>query len=212
MARIKTATRTVTNAGRLRVLVAIASKKAVGELPAESLVEYDGILELLWDPDVLSVEAQPETFTLYVDGIRKKYTPDVRFVRRDGRIGYREFKLSKEDLDDETRAELEAARQALEVDGFEFEVRDASEIRRGFFVDNLRLLKRYAEWPTSDAFQRRVWEFVGHEQTLPLQDLRDFVGGAGFGALYRMLWDQQLHGNLTTTPLCAETPIRRGVL
>lgn len=212
MAKIKTATRTLSNAGHLRVLVAVASPKAIGEMPAESLVEYDGLTELLADPDVVSAQVQPETFELYVDGVWRKYTPDVRFVRRDGRIGFREFKHSKQDLDEELKVKLDAARSALEAGGYEFEVRDASEIRRGYRIYNLRLLKRYATWPTSKEFQRRVWEFVGGAADMCLQDVRDFVGGDKYGSLYRMLWEQQLRADLVGAPLCAATPISRGEL
>ncbi|WP_332747653.1 hypothetical protein [Hydrogenophaga sp.] len=212
MAKIKTATRTLSNAGRLRLLVAVASPKAIGEMPAESLVEYDGLIELLADPDIVSAQVQPETIKLYVNGLQRTYTPDVRFVRRDGRIGYREFKHSKHDLDEDLKVKLDAARAALEADGYEFEVRDANDIRRGYRIDNLRLLKRYASWPTSKEFQRRVWEFVGGAADMCLQDVRDFVGGDKYGSLYRMLWEQQLRAELVGAPLCAATAISRGEL
>lgn len=212
MARIKTATRALSNAGRLRLLVAIASRKAVGEMPAESLVEYDGLVELLADPDIVSAQVQPETIELYIGGVQRSYTPDVRFVRRDGRIGFREFKLSKCELDDDSRAKLDAARASYEARGYEFDVRDASEIRQGYRLDNLRLLKRYASWSTSKPFQRRVQEFVADTPDVCLQDVRDMVGSGNFGALYRMLWDGQLTADLTAARLSGATLIRGGGL
>jgi len=92
MAKVKTATRTLSNAGRLRTLVITTSHKAEGVLVAESLVEYDGLLELMANPDIVSMRVQPETIYFELDGRSVAYTPDVRFVRRDGRIGFREFK------------------------------------------------------------------------------------------------------------------------
>lgn len=212
MARIRTATRALSNAGRLRLLVAIASRKAVGEMPAESLVEYDGLTELLADPDIVSAQVQPETIQLYMDGVQRSYTPDVRFVRRDGRIGYREFKLSKLDLDEESRKKLAAARASYKSRGYEFDVRDASEIRRGYRIENLRLLKRYASWATSRSFQGRVWAFMDGAPDAHLQDARDFVGAANYGALYRMLWDGQLTADLISARLSGGTAIFKGEL
>jgi hypothetical protein len=212
MAKIRTATRALSNAGRLRLLVAIASRKAVGEMPAESLVEYDGLTELLADPDIVSAQVQPETIQLHIGGVQRNYTPDVRFIRRDGRIGYREFKLSKLELDEESAAKLDAARASYEARGYEFDVRDAGEIRRGYRLENLRLLKRYASWATSEDFQRRVWELVGDDGETCLQDARDFVGSNNYGSLYRMLWDGHLVADLVRARLSGATKVRRGVL
>lgn len=212
MARIKTATRPVSNAGRLRVLIAVASRKAIGEMPAESQVEYDGLIELLSDPDIVTAQVQPKTLEVDIDGVKRSYTPDVRFVRRDGRIGYREFKLDKEKVDADLLAKLTAARVELEAAGYEFEVRDAADIRSGHRADNLRLLKRYAHWPTTRKFQREVWEFAGRAPELALQDVRDFVRAENYGALYRMLWERQLNADLTSARLDGLTPIWRGEL
>lgn len=209
MAKVKTATRTLSNAGRLRMLVIATSHKAEGVLVAESLVEYDGLLEMLADPDIASLRVQPETLDFEMDGRAVSYTPDVRFVRQDGRIGFREFKPPVASLDDEVVAKLDVAQEVLTKQGYEFEVRDSDTVRRGYRIENLRLLKRYAAWPTSQAFQRRVLDFVGGQDDVRLQDLRDHVGPHGFGALYRMLWEQQLWADLEDQVLGAMTRIGR---
>lgn len=209
MAKVKTATRTLSNAGRLRMLVITTSQKAEGVLVAESLVEYDGLLEMLADPDIASLRVQPETLDFEMDGRAVSYTPDVRFVRQDGRIGFREFKPPIASLDDEVVAKLDVAQEVLTKQGYEFEVRDSDTVRRGYRIENLRLLKRYAAWPTSQAFQRRVLDFVGGRDDVRLQDLRDHVGPHGFGALYRMLWEQQLWADLEDQVLGAMTRIGR---
>ena len=46
MARRKTATRTISNAGRLKVLTVLASHKSIGLAPTESSVEVDGLVDL----------------------------------------------------------------------------------------------------------------------------------------------------------------------
>jgi len=82
-------------------------------------------------------------------------------------------------------------------------------VRSGHLIENLRLLKRYADWPTSRAFQRRLLEFVESHDDVCLQDLRDLVGPQELGALYRMLWERQLDVDLNTARLGAATRIGR---
>ena len=212
MAKVKTATRTLSNAGRMRTLVIATSHKAEGVLVAESLVEYDGLLELLADPDIASLRVQPETLEFEMDGRAVSYTPDVRFVRQDGRIGFREFKPPVATLDDEVVAKLGVAQEVLTKQGYEFDVRDSDSVRQGHRIENLRLLKRYAVWPTSQAFQRPVLDFVGGYDDVCLQDLRDLVGPHGYGALYRMLWERQLQADLEERALGALTRIWRACL
>lgn len=209
MAKIKTATRTIRNAGPGRTLVNVATAKAVGELPTESLVEYDGLIELIADPDIVSVQVQPETIALEVDGRTARYTPDVKFVRRDGRIGYREFKDSSKPLAPEVERKLQAAVLRFAAWGYEFDVRTSGELRSGYRLANLKLLKRYAQWTTSQAFRQAVLEFVGDRTDLQLHDLRERVGHAAFGALYRMLWEGDLEAELESAPLCGASSVRR---
>lgn len=209
MAKVKTATRTLSNAGRLRTLVIATSPKAQGVLVAESLVEYDGLLELMADPDIASLQVQPETVHVELDDRPVEYTPDVRFVRQDGRIGYREFKPPIDTLANEVVAKLKVAQRVLTQRGYEFEVRDSDAVRIGYRIENLRLLKRYAAWPTSRDLRRRVLAFVDGQADVCLQDLRDLVGPDGYGALYRMLWERHLEVDLTTARLGAATRIGR---
>lgn len=210
MAKVKTATRAVSNAGQPRTLVNIASTKAIGELPTESLVEFDGLIELIADPDIVSVQVQPQRFDLEVDGKAVQYTPDVRFVRRDGRIGFREFKDSSKPLPQEVADKLQAAAAFLADEGYEFEVRTSGELRSNHRVANFKLLKRYDGWKTTRAFEESVLAFVGDRQDLHLHDLRQHVGPDAFGALYRMLWERLLEADLTSAALSGTTSVRRG--
>lgn len=209
MAKVKTATRTIRNAAPSRSLALVTSPKAIGDLPTESLVELDGLIELTSDRDIVSVKVQPETFELEVDGKEVKYTPDVEFVRRDGRIGFREFKDSSKPLPPEMQRKLQVASEFFAQRGYEFIVRTSDELREGYRIANLKHLKRYARWKTSEAFQRAVLEFVGGREDLYLNDLRERVGPAAYGAMYRMLCDGQLEADLQAAPLSGSTRVWR---
>jgi hypothetical protein len=209
MAKRQTATRTISNAGRLRVLRVVAAIKAIGLAPTESSVEADGLIDLEYDPTIERFEVQPVTVEVTVDGRTVKYTPDVRYVRRTGVIGFREFKGSMEDLDTDTARKLEAANERFLRDGYEFSVMDAAQLRVGCRMDNLRLLHRYARWPAPAALRAQVLDALEARPRQTLGELRSLVGNAHLGGLYRMLWDRQVGVDLLSEPLSAWTPVWR---
>lgn len=208
MAKIRTATRTISNSGQRRTLVSISTEKAVGFMPTESLVEYDGLIELIADKDVVSIQVQPETFSIEVDGDFVQYTPDVKFQRRNGRLGFREFKDSTAASDPEVRRKLNAFERYFCAQGFEFQVRTSDELRTGHKIANLKLLKRYASWATSDATKGVVLNMVESQREIRLHELRMRMDSKHLGALYRMIWDGQLNADLEGAPLSGETVVR----
>lgn len=209
MAKVRTATRTITNSGQRRTLVAISSSKAMGEMPTESLVEYDGLLHLLFDPDVVKVQVQPETFELTVDGKAHRYTPDARTTRSTGVLGLHEFKHSEAALTPEEAAVLRAAAEQLPAIGYPFQVTWAAELRRTWLADNIRLLKRYSRWQADEAVQKLVLDHLDAHDGVVLQDLRDLVGRANYGSLYRLFWFQLVRADLETAALCGSTSVWR---
>lgn len=210
MAKFKTATRVVRNAGPRRTLSLPAIPNALGRLPTESGVEYAGLIEMSFDKDFKSLKVQPRTFELTVLGKTASYTPDVEYVRRNGIVGYREFKSDIEALDDETKDLLAAATAELAEQGFEYSVRDLTMIRGGFRLDNIRLLRRYSRVDCSDGFAVEVVRHVQSRPGLPFADLRDCVGSANFSALMRTLWDQRLTFDMASAPLSSSTGIWAG--
>jgi hypothetical protein len=209
MAKRKTATRTISNAGRLRVLRVVAAAKAVGLAPTESSVEADGLIDLEYDRTVERFEVQPLTVEVLVGGETRKYTPDVRYIRRTGVIGFREFKGSDEDLEPDTVRKLEAANERFRRDGYEFSVMDAAQLRVGYRMDNLRLLHRYARWPATQKLRSQVLGALEARPRQTLGDLRSLVGNAHLGGLYRMLWDQDVGVDLVSERLSACTAVWR---
>jgi len=207
MAKRKTATRTISNAGRLRMLRVVAATKAIGLAPTESSVEADGVVDMEFDRDIASFQVQPHTFELLVDGQTAKYTPDAKYVRSTGVIGFREFKDSSTPLNPEVVRKLDAAARQFARDGYEFAVVGSDELRRGYRMANLRLLKRYAQWPVSEVLRRQVRDAVRAPGRHVLADLRDVVGSTALGSLYRLLWDQSIGVDLVGAPLCGASPV-----
>ena len=209
MAKRKTATRVISNAGRLRVLEVVAAAKAIGIAPTESSVESDGLIDLAYDRSVASFQVQPVTVDLLVDGVARRYTPDVKYVRHTGVIGFREFKDSDHPLEPDMVRKLEAARLQFQRDGYEFDVMESGDLRRGFRMDNLRTLKRYSGWAASQLLREEVLAALQHGWAKDLGQLRELVGLAGLGGLYRMLWDQEVGVDLESARLCAASRVWR---
>lgn len=210
VAKFKTETRVVRNAGPRRTLSLPAIPTAVGRLPTESGVEYAGLIEMSFDKDFSSLKVQPRTFELTVLGKAASYTPDVEYVRRNGIVGYREFKFDIEALDDETKNLLAAASAELSAQGFEYSVRDLTMIRGGHRLDNIRLLRRYSRVDCSDRFAMEVVRHVQSRPGLPFAELREWVGSSNFPGLMRAFWDQRLRFEMADAMLGPSTCIWPG--
>lgn len=208
MARVKTKTRTISNAGQRRTLVCVASRKALGELPTESLVEFDGLIELIADHDIQTVEVQPRTFEIEVNGKILRYTPDVRYVRRNGKVGYREFKQDLTKFPAELAMKLDAAADHIRRQGDEFSIRTADEIRCGFRIRNLKLLHRYEQWPVAPSLKTALEEFL-EQGPQELHDLHTHCGRETVGSIYRLIWDRWLGADLDSALLCSRTRVWR---
>lgn len=209
MAKRRTATRTISNAGRLRILTVLASHKSVGLAPTESAVEVDGLVDLEYDQTVARFQVQAETFKVEVDARERDYTPDAKLVRDTGVIGYREFKHAGKPLTADAAQKLDAAGMHLRRRGFEFDIVQSDQLRLGHRMDNLHLLRRYARWPASQRLRSKVLQSLQDKPRQTLGDLRSLVGNSELGGLYRMLWDKQVGVDLVSERLSARTPVWR---
>ena len=207
MARIKTSSLTVSNAGQLRNVTLLASTKSVGRSPTGSSVEFDGLQDLVFDPDIVSFEVQPESIHVWVGGIRHRYTPDARCVRRNGEVEYREFKLDASELDATYLLLLDAVTAHYRQRGQVFKLVAAKGLRSGHRMDNIRALRRYRDWPVPMSLRRQVQAELNGRSDIGLGDLQALVGPAGLGALYRLLFDGDLLVDLNVRRLDAQTAV-----
>ena len=123
MAKPKTATHTVTNSMQPRTQANINSGKAIGELPTESIIEYDDLVESIADPDIVKLQVQPAKIQLEVDGKFNAGTADALSVRRDGQIDSLEFRKSPRPLLQDAEAKQRATVGYRADSGYKFAVR-----------------------------------------------------------------------------------------
>lgn len=207
MAKLKTASRSVSNAGQLYNVGLIPLRQ--GRCAYEAGVERDGLYDLGYRRDIVSVISQPETITLWIDGVLHKYTPDVLYANADGEIGITEFKHVTFETDEAYQAKLDAAKAYYGSKGIEFTVVKSDEIRLGYRMDNIRCLRRYYLWPLPTSITKLVIEYLLKAGESTLGDLKDLVGVDGYGALYRMLYEQQIGVDLVVARLCSATRVWR---
>lgn len=205
MAKLKTDSRNVSNAGQLRNVGIIPLPQ--GRCVYESGVERDGLYDLSYRRRIISLVSQPETIELWIDGVLHEYTPDVKYITSDGEIGLREFKHADFVADAAYQAKLDAAKRHYATKGIEFTVMKSDEIRLGHRMDNIRCLRRYYSWPLPESIRRCVLDHLRITAESTLGDLKDLVGVNAYGALYRLVYEQQLGVDLAEGRLCSATRV-----
>jgi len=164
MATLKTATRTIRNAGIRRVIGQFFSHKNGRSVVWESLLERDAFYAAEFEKRVVRYVPQPRRFTYFLDGRTAVYTPDMEVILHDGSVVYREVKPDSKVDDPESESKWRAIERALASQGYAFEFVRASDIERGHRAHNVRLLYRYARWPNVEP---AVVELERHVSTVP---------------------------------------------
>lgn len=151
MAKLKTETRVIHNAGPSRVIGQSPSRKNRGAAVWDSLIERDYFLLLEHDPRVVRYVPQPEKIKITLDPRWKSYTPDVLVFYDDGTLCRVEVKSDEAVGDPEIVARLEVVGGQYRLAGKDFRVVTASEIRVGARIANLRALRHYTRFPLDAA-------------------------------------------------------------
>lgn len=211
MTRIRTRTRTLANGAPGRSLYLLYDPNARKHHGAESFVEYEGLLALLYDRDISQIEVQAERFTVPRPEGAFECIPDVRFVRKDGVIEFREFKENVEALNPEERERLRCIQEHLHRLGYPYTVADAQSWRQGPRLANIKFLYRYAALEPDTALlswlQARLRSSPG---TYDIRTFRDQAGVDRLPDLYRLLWGQNVGVCIDSAPLSDESLLWRG--
>jgi hypothetical protein len=210
MTRIRTNTRTLANGAPGKSLYLLYDPATGAHLAAESRAECDGLIELMYDRDIAALVVQPERFQVPdVDG-EFHYTPDVRYVRRDGRIGFREFKSAPADLSEADRIRYLTASNHLRSLGYEYSLVYAEELRKGHRLANIKLLFRYSACELDTALlswlNKRLPSRPG---SYDIGTFRSQAGVARTPNLFKLLWQHAVAVDIDTAPLTDESLLWR---
>jgi len=212
MAKLKTATRQLSNAGVRKMVGVLPSRKNALGVAWESLIERDYFYDCEFSPAVLRYECQPETVTLWIDGKSVTYTPDARVLHHDDSVLYAEVKQDDVADDPQWAPLFEAAERHYHLRGAHYRVVRQSSLQRGARMDNIRLLYRYADWPGTAAQLQTILDWLPDGgEVIDLGDLTAWVRytSQDVGAVYRLMFAQQIGADLELGPIGPETPVWR---
>lgn len=127
-----------------RTMGRFASRKCGRMVHFESQLERDFFYQLEFDPVVIRFLEQPIKVQLCYQGKNRNYTPDVAVERPSG-VTFYEVKPHRKAIRPEMEELFEAAAQAFAALGHQYSVVTDREIQREPFLQNIKLLFRYAD-------------------------------------------------------------------
>lgn len=200
MARFKTETRVIHNAGIHRVIGHSPSRKNRCAVVWDSLIERDYFLLLEHDPRVVRYVPQPETIDITLDPRWKSYTSDVLVVHEDGTLCRVEVKSDKAVQDPEIAARLGVIGVQYLIEGKDFRVVTASQIRVGKRVINLRALRHYTRVPLDEKSVSTVRSVLEANPGIQLNSAAGLIAALGvaqpLAVLYHMMFLQHIKFDL----------------
>jgi len=199
--------RKINNAGRCINIGKYPSDKMHMNIWSESILERDLIYRLEYDSNVISYRVQAVRIFFELDGKRRHYTPDFLCERRTGRPQIIEVK-PKNKLSAWFLQLYGIITPICEREGFEFVVFTEFEIRIQPFLDNIKLLWKYARVPLYPAHQVLCYEFFSLRQEAPLGELSEFFVRRGVQT--QVVLALLYHGIISTDlsiPLGADSPV-----
>lgn len=152
----------------------------------ESPLEFDACFHLEYHPDVVSYESQPFCFEYFLEDGSHSYTPDFLVTLRDGQKCLQEVKDSKLCLTTEYLHVFEAMQRGSEDIGFPLSLVTERQIRKGFILDNLKLVHRYAGSKHICAFKKSLLEVI-QNQGLSSSEKLAVIFGKPIGYMNREL-------------------------
>lgn len=165
--------RQINNAGRCINIGKYPSDKMDMNIWTESLLERDLTYRLEFDPSVTSYRTQAARIFFELDGKRRHYTPDFLCERKVGPPQIIEVKPKKR-LSPWFLQLYRIITPICEREGFEFVLCTEFEIRTQPFLNNIKLLWKYARIPLYPAHQVLCYEFFSSRQEAPLGKLFEF--------------------------------------
>jgi TnsA endonuclease N terminal len=154
-----------------------ASYKMQRSIAYESLLERDYLYLLDFEEAVAAFEEQPLTIAYEHAGKAHRYTPDFR-VQWAGQELLVECKPLARVDSEASRRKSAAATAWGTAHGCEFRVVTDREVRRGWRLENVRLLTQFARYPVEPPLRARILAVLsGARRPLSLADLADALEG-----------------------------------
>lgn len=200
--------REINNAGRYINVSKVPSEKMEMNVWSESILERDLIHHLEFDPNVTSYRAQAARIFFELDGKRRHYTPDFLCERKVGPPQIIEVKPKKR-LSPWFLQLYRIITPICEREGFEFVLYTEFEIRTQPFLDNVKLLWKYARTPLYPSHEVLCYKFFSLTPEATLEDLFEFFVSRNLEkqVVLALLYHRIISTDLSI-PLGTNSPVR----
>lgn len=122
----------------------------------ESSIEFDACFHFEYDRDVVSFESQPLGIEFTANNKTRRYTPDFRVFYSDGSERLVEIKPQSKTRSADFLYDFELKRQAYADLGHQLLLVTDQQIRAIPFLDNLKLLNKYASFQPDSELQQSI--------------------------------------------------------
>lgn len=126
----------------------------------ESSLEFDACFHFEYDRDVVSFESQPLGIEFTANDRIRRYTPDFRVRYGDGSERLVEVKPQSKTLSADFLYDFGLKRQAYADLGYQLLLVTDQQIRAMPFLDNLKLLNKYASFQPDSELQQSVLNYI----------------------------------------------------
>ncbi len=151
--------RKVSNRSKKNTIGNFPSLKMKRMIAFESLIERDGIYTFDFEPDILTFEEQPLSIEYEYEKKKRHYIPDFLLKKTSSSVIVECKPSALVDLPENQR-KFDAARQWCEEKGYHFQVLTETELRKGFRLENIKLLTRFARQRIGPDMRSRIYDLL----------------------------------------------------
>ncbi len=178
-----------------------ASIKLRRLVPYQFLIERDFIYLLDFARDVTSYQEQPFTLT-YANN--RRYTPDFLFDWQ-GKTHLVECKHHQYIQADKNRPKWDAARNWCELNNASFHVVLETQIRTGWWLENIKLLTDYGRYPIHHA--DIIYSVLVQHKSLTVGELMTACDLEAYSDIYALAYYRKLYLPLGEAPIGLHTAV-----
>lgn len=190
--------RNITNAGSIKLIGKFPSLKMGRIVWYESLLERDYLFLLEIDPAVIFYQEQPLRIYYFLEGKKRRYTPDFLIQRKHGKQIV-EVKPKKKAMEQRYITLFRIVDEICWRDGYKFHVATDAVIRSQPRLNTAKFLYKYARTPLFPQHQIYCHELFAREQEILLGEIIKFFASRDIGpqVVFALIFHGVLSVNLT---------------
>lgn len=163
----------------------------------ESSIERDYVRLADFDPNVVDIIYQPLTIHYLYKHRKRKYYPDFKILKKDGKIAIVEIKSSNKLNKSDNVIKYMIGRLYCEKMGWEYHIATENEIRPGALQNNLSLLRAFGNQPVEIKKLNAVLNNLQMSGTCTISMLRDNCSELDESDFFKSIYALIYHKKLT---------------